>query len=111
MDDIVIARKYINKASNAAERGHEFDLSFIQFKRILTKVKCHYSGVPLTDDNNRWTSRTLDRIDNSKGYILGNVVVCCHGINQLKSISENPQIPINYNGLIKALNKMKKETT
>ena len=35
-------------------------------------------------DNNR-SSVSIDRLDNSKGYIDGNVVLCCAAVNIMKN--------------------------
>lgn len=48
---------------------------------------CHYTGVPMllmTDRKNDPLVMSLDRVDSSKGYVEGNVVLCCYGINCLK---------------------------
>ena len=46
--------------------------------------KCYYSGLDfnLSDVNG---SPTIDRIDSSKGYIVGNIVIARNDINKMKS--------------------------
>jgi hypothetical protein len=49
--------------------------------------KCYYSGVEMqlkgyADNINNVA--TVDRIDSSKGYIEGNIVLCCSIINKMK---------------------------
>jgi hypothetical protein len=73
--------------SGAYARGIEFDLSFEQFKELVTK-QCSYCGI----ENSREvhtkyeTVRVngIDRLDSSKGYVVNNCVSCCHVCNRLK---------------------------
>ena len=93
MDDVVIAKKYLNKARNAATAGHEFDLTFNTFKRLMTKKRCMLSGVQLTNHTGTLpigTDRTLDRLDSNLGYTEDNTIVVCHEVNALKAKLENP---------------------
>jgi hypothetical protein len=48
---------------------------------------CYYSGLPMVLSNEYHTNpnvMTVDRIDSSKGYVEGNVVLCCSIINRMK---------------------------
>ena len=106
MDDLRIARKYTAKADQAKSLGHDFTLSFAEYKRLMLKKTCAYSGIPFADVINVWASRTLDRVDSSLGYVSGNVVACTHGMNQIKSQAENPKIPIDFKTLAKGVVKI-----
>jgi hypothetical protein len=112
MDDVVLARKYVKKADRAKKSGTEFTLSFSEYKRLMNRKTCAYSGLRFSelDEHNAWKNPwlgiTLDRIDNSKGYIPGNVVPICNGINQLKSQWENPMIPLDEKMTIKIITKL-----
>lgn len=89
-EDLLIARKYINKYNNAKKRGLEFDLSLSDVKRLLKRKTCYYTGVILleeAEDGNPF-GRTIDRVDPNKGYIKGNVVSCCYAANNLKATLE-----------------------
>ena len=91
MNDLQIARKYLNKASNARQAGHAFNLSFTSFKNMMKAKRCYYLGIELTDSFTCEigpTDRTIDRIDSSKGYVSGNVVACSHMANQIKGTIE-----------------------
>lgn len=47
--------------------------------------KCFYSGIPLSfDANDTVCLVSVDRIDNSKGYEPGNIVLCCYALNVFK---------------------------
>jgi hypothetical protein len=88
LNDIIIARAYLAKVDHAKSNNHEFTLSFSQFKRIITRKTCYYTSLPFSGESDY--RRTLDRVDNSKGYIPGNVVVCLNVVNNIKSALENP---------------------
>jgi len=93
MDDIEIARYYISKYINAKTKGIEFTLSFNEFKRVVTRQTCYYTRIPFNKDVPA-LFRTLDRIDNTKGYEKGNVVACLHCVNNIKSFIENTNNPL-----------------
>ena len=57
-------------------RGIVFDLTFEQFMTFWQKP-CHYSGHTIATIG-------LDRVDNTKGYVVGNVVPCCTTCNRFK---------------------------
>ena len=93
--DTIVAGKYTMKVQNAAKRGIHFNLSLSTFRSLFTRKKCAYTGVPLTlhrDINNNLPKNyaTLERIDNKKGYVVGNVVVISHEANSVKAVFENP---------------------
>lgn len=60
---------------------HNLDISDVKIPEI-----CPMLGIPLFISGKRFTqnSPTVDRIDNSVGYIKGNAVVCSFRANSLK---------------------------
>jgi hypothetical protein len=74
----------------AKDRGLSFDL-FDEQTEVLLAGKCHYCGTnPMTtqkrkDLRGEFVYNGIDRIENSKGYIPGNVVSCCRYCNRAKS--------------------------
>ncbi len=75
--------------AGAKERGLDFKLTEKQFKK-LTQQDCHYCE---TKPNNivkgggcigEYIYNGIDRVDNKKGYVIGNVVPCCKRCNQAK---------------------------
>jgi len=75
----------------AKTRGYKFELSEQKF-RVITSQNCHYCGAEPTkicrnyhnDFHGSYTYNGIDRVDNSKGYIEGNVVPCCEICNKMK---------------------------
>lgn len=85
-------RVYYKYKIRSVGRGIPFDLSVEQFTTISER-RCHYCGAKPSPSkskthqnlNGNWLCNGLDRIDNSKGYLLSNVQACCFPCNQLKS--------------------------
>lgn len=105
MHDRIIAKRYLSKAQSSETRGIQFDLSFMSFKNTQTAKKCYYTGLELTN-----TTRTIDRIDRTKGYIKGNCVACHTSINSIKAVLENPTVHgVTHEQLLKLINKWSKK--
>lgn len=100
--DFDVAKKYLSLQESAKRRVKEFNLSLNDVRVLLKKKTCHYTGMRFNDTEN--LKRTVDRIDNTKGYVKGNVVACTHIANQLKEmLVENKDSPFRDN--TKALKK------
>lgn len=75
---------------NAERKGLEYSLTEEQFKEI-TQKDCHYCGAKPNNICNSKNSfgayiyNGLDRIDNTKGYTIDNIVPCCIVCNNAKS--------------------------
>lgn len=50
--------------------------------------KCYYTGVELSGIPGKWNHFSIDRIDSNKGYIKGNLVLCCALVNAMKMDSD-----------------------
>lgn len=77
-----IAEKYRNLAFSARSRGLKFNLTLEDVESIILAKHCYYSNVEFDGVTH---IKTVDRIDNTKGYISGNVVACTYEINQFKN--------------------------
>ena len=78
-------RKYLQVRINAWRRNRLVDDSFtIQMLRNIDNETCPVSGVVLTHGTGEDTDWSVDRLDNNKGYILGNVVIVSSRVNQAK---------------------------
>lgn len=76
---------YTKSYKSARDRGLEFDLTEEYILECLEfqKYKCYYTNKPFGDD--KFNVPSVDRIDNSKGYIKGNICICRGGINICKN--------------------------
>lgn len=111
--ELFVARYYQNKVESCKDRGVEWKLSLISVRNLLKTKKCPWTGIILTVPRGQGkpqlsTDITIDRIDNSKGYVPGNVIAVSSVANNFKSIFENPQYPIDMQTAQKALGKMQK---
>ena len=68
--------RFANIKSGAKKRNIYFDLTEQQMYDMLCS-KCTYCGC----DN----CNGIDRVDSSKGYVIGNVVPCCAMCNMMKN--------------------------
>ena len=86
-------RMYRRAKSRAAQSGLEFNLSK---EDIKIPIHCPVLGIPLSThkgtSGGRDNSPALDRVDNSKGYIKGNVLVISHLANMMKSSANKEQL-------------------
>ena len=83
ISDIEVAKKLVNIHSSAQNRNLEFNLTFECVKKLLEYTTCYYTNVPFTEDGPN--ARSFDRVDNEKGYVVGNVVACTVDINGKKN--------------------------
>lgn len=111
--DADVAKKYAEKFTNAIKRGIEFDLSFTDMKALMRQKHCFYTGVPLVfgpDSTGAQQSNqfTIERLDNTKGYVKGNVVACSFIANQWKSIVvEQNKLGLSVDEMISILQRSK----
>jgi hypothetical protein len=73
----------------AKKRNLEWKLSEKEFRKI-TSSNCVYCGEPPKSQpyggfNGMYPKNGIDRVNNSKGYIKGNVVPCCPMCNWMKA--------------------------
>lgn len=77
-----IAAKYRSLAFSARSRGIKFDLSLDDVQDIILSKRCYYTNVEFDDKENL---KSVDRVNNKKGYVKDNVVVCTKKINEFKN--------------------------
>lgn len=74
---------------NARLRARKLGLPFnIEISDIVVPKTCPVLGIPIVHGSNKgWTpgAPTVDRVDNSKGYIKGNICVISWRANSIKS--------------------------
>lgn len=77
--------KFRNKKANAKNRGIEFT---IPFGELVFPEHCPVLGIPIdyfVEGQATENSPSFDRIDPSKGYVSGNVVIVSWRANRLKN--------------------------
>jgi len=78
--------------SGSRRRKIKYELTEKQFAEI-TQKDCYYCGAKPSgiakypEVNGAYIYNGIDRIDNNKGYVMGNVVPCCKICNRAKNIS------------------------
>jgi hypothetical protein len=97
-NDVEVAKKLLNIYQSAMDRKLEFNLSFESVKTLLRFSTCYYTGRKF--DVEGPYSRSIDRIDSSKGYIEGNVVSCTIDINGKKSNLSDEEIELLYQKIV-----------
>jgi hypothetical protein len=90
----------------ARRRAKDRNLDFnLELSDIVIPTHCPYLGVELITYAPRGSSRThvitLDRIDNSKGYIKGNIEVISHKANTMKSNATKEELLIFAKEILK----------
>ena len=101
MTDIDIALRFTNKFRSSVDRNISFDLTFAEYKKLITAKTCYYTKVKLTQSSGKPNTLTIDRIDASKGYVKGNCVTCCLDINAKKKDLTIAEIEMLYNSIQK----------
>lgn len=102
--EVLVANKYRGKVDNARSRGIEFALSLNEYRQLLLRKRCAYTGIPMTlhkQGNPTKTDLTIERVDDKKGYIKGNVIAVCYAANNIKSVFEDPNMILNVDHAIK----------
>jgi len=87
-------KKMISRAKNRSKaRNIEFS---IELKDIFIPEKCPILDIKLEcssgKSGGKQNSPSLDRIDNSKGYVKGNVIVISHLANCMKSYASKTEL-------------------
>jgi hypothetical protein len=67
---------------NAKNRGREFSIELSDLPEV--PERCPVFGTPLRSDGRTDDRPSLDRIDNSRGYVPGNVIFVSYRANRLK---------------------------
>lgn len=84
-----------NSKKRAKEKGLEFNISV---EDILIPDKCPLLGIPMYVQGKKQTqnSPSLDRIDSTKGYVKGNVMVISMMANTMKHVATFEQFETMY---------------
>lgn len=78
-----------NSKGKCNRRNLEFSIDYDYITELWNKQngKCYYTNVDmkLIALTKNPFQVSIDRIDSSKGYIVGNIVLCCQSINYMKN--------------------------
>lgn len=76
---------FIKLQNRSIDKGLEFNIDIDYIEKVLKdqNFKCAFSNVSISLDKNNKTA-SLDRIDSTKGYVIGNVQWVHKVINQMK---------------------------
>jgi len=108
---VLVAEKYIQLYKSAMKRNKEFNLDVRDVGILLRKKKCFYTDIHFESTPNN--HRTIDRVDNTKGYVKGNVVAATHFANQYKNdMFERPsnELDVNIKHLYNIVSKVEEFT-
>lgn len=92
--EVYLKQKYENKKKNANGRGISFSLTEDEFIKLCLFLKenrtCPYTEkefvfTATTNGQPKPHYPTLERVDNTKGYEIGNVIWICYNSNNIKS--------------------------
>lgn len=83
---------YLKYKTKSLDRGYEFNITFEEFDNMLQKncyycgeePESHYSDLHILREKTPFKRNGIDRIDNTKGYIINNCVPCCTMCNYAK---------------------------
>lgn len=111
--ELWVAEFYKGKMESAKNRGVEFKLNLISFRNLLRTQVCPYTGIELTvprpNKHHLHSDITIDRIDNRKGYVRGNVMAVSRVANNFKSMFEGDSYPLTMNVCERMLRKIQKK--
>lgn len=86
---------YYNRYKKSAEkRGYQFELTSMEFAKLIASP-CEYCYC--------FEAGGVDRVDNTKGYILDNCVPCCTKCNMMKHTMDKDEF-INHCKTVAAAN-------
>lgn len=102
--DVFVASKFMQIKTSAESRGIEFNMSLRRVRQLLSTQRCYFSGVELISNDQKAPNQlTFDRIDNTKGYVDNNVVVCSSKVNLMKGNLTIDNILMLYKGVKKKI--------
>ena len=102
--DKALVEYYYRIMCSAKSRGIEFELPLQSLRNIMRAKKCYFTGQELTK-----RTKSIDRIDNTKGYVKGNVVACHVKFNNKKGNLTPKEIEQLYKGVVLKNNNSPRE--
>ena len=81
----------------ATRHGHQWSLTREEYLSLIKQL-CYYHKGPLNE-----TGIGLDRLDNSRGYIIDNVVPCCWVCNSIRGNTFSPSEMLKIGKIIQEI--------
>lgn len=105
-----ILSKRLQILKSAKSRGLEFNLTDANVRKLLNTKVCYYTGVTFNENNDPLNIRTFERVDDTKGYVQGNVVVVTLRANRIKNllVEQDNELNIGIEQFIKMAEQIKK---
>ncbi len=101
--------KIVSLQHGAKLRNLEWNLSEDYIKSLGNR--CYWNGVELTFVPKKPNTWSLDRLDNSKGYIEGNVVPCCARINLARGAMDADEFRLMCKSISRYQNSKQKQVS
>ena len=116
--EVQLATKFVRTFESATRRSHDFTLTFAQYKKIMSRKTCFYTGVAFAKpvvytkgDKVPPNAITIDRKDPAIGYVFSNCVASTHLANQTKNLFEHdPEKIAIIPSILKKMETIKNET-
>lgn len=96
--EVIIAKKFAEKARNATTKGQDFNISYQEFSDMVKTGVCHYTGKKIVD----LEQAPIKRINPLKGYIPGNVCLIDADVNKFKGSTIDSFLRTRFNNNIPA---------
>ena len=108
LESVLSKRLHILKSANS--RGLEFNLTDANVRKLLNTKVCYYTGVAFNKNNDPLNIRTFERVDDTKGYVQGNVVVVTLRANRIKNllVEQDNELNIGIEQFINMAEQIKK---
>ena len=108
LESVLSKRLQILKSANS--RGLEFNLTDANVRKLLNTKVCYYTGVAFNENNDPLNIRTFERVDDTKGYVQGNVVVVTLRANRIKNllVEQDNELNIGIEQFINMAEQIKK---
>lgn len=105
-----VLSKRLQILKSAKSRGLEFNLTDANVRKLLNTKVCYYTGVTFNENNDPLNIRTFERVDDTKGYVQGNVVVVTLRANRIKNllVEQDNELNIGIEQFINMAEQIKK---
>ena len=83
----LLKEKVSSARTRSKKKMQDSDITDEMAFKLLQQQKslCYYSGILMTGEPGNSDNVSIDRIDSTKPYVNGNIVLCCEAINTMKN--------------------------